>query len=104
MHGWYVDFFFDGNVLAFKPTIADVHTQATTDGGAMVGRVLHVATGAPRLMVVNVDGVRSFVGVVSDYAQLITDGFKRLSDEEWQEAISRHNPEDVSWMKDLVVR
>jgi hypothetical protein len=104
VHGWYVDFFFDGNVLAFKPTIADVHTQATTADGTTVGRVLHVATGAPRLMVVNVDGVRSFVGLVSDYAQVITDGFKRLSDEEWEAAISRNNPEDVSWMKELVVR
>jgi hypothetical protein len=104
VHGWYVDLFYDGNVLAFKPTIADVHTQPTDAAGNVVGRVLHVATGAPRLMVVNVDGARSFVGVVSDYSEVVTSGFQRLTDEEWRTRIQRGNAEDVPWMREIVAR
>ena len=57
LQGWYGDLFFDRSLgaLEYDPTIADVHTQPTTYAGASVGKVLHVATGRPRVMVVTLD-------------------------------------------------
>ena len=104
VHGWYVDLFYGGDPLAFKPTIADVHTQWTDQAGNEVGRVLHVGTGSPRTMVVRVDDSRSFVGVVSDYTELVTEHFQRLDDDGWRRSVSQGNPEDPPWMVDLVVR
>ncbi len=104
VHGWYVDLFYDGTVLPFDPTIADVHTQWTDEAGNEVGRVLHVGTGAPRLMAVRIDAARSFVGIVSDYSEVVTEHFQRLTDQVWTGAVIRQNPPDVPWMRDLVVR
>jgi hypothetical protein len=108
VRGWYIRLFFGGeDPLAFKPTIADVHTQPTDQGGNMVGKVLHVGTGWPRLMVVDIDtgkGPSPFVGVVSTYSEIVTDNFQRYTDEEWARAIAGDNAEDVPWMRDLVVR
>src|SRR3984885_2652753 len=75
VHGWYIDLFFGTDPLEFSPTIADVHTQPTDAAGNLVGRVLHVATGQPRLIVVNLgdrDHVHPYLGIVSTYAQLVT--------------------------------
>lgn len=85
--GWYTTLFY-GSVdpLEFDPTIADIHTQPTDAAGNMVGRVLHVGTGRPQTMVVTVmrdDGPRAYVGVVSSYYEVVTDGFTRLSDLDW---------------------
>jgi len=99
-----VDLLYDGDPLAVKPTIADVHTQPTDAEGDPVGRVLHVGTGFPRTMVVSVNAERTFVGLVYDYAEVTTDRFQRLSDSEWTETISNKNPDDVVWMRDVVVR
>jgi hypothetical protein len=104
IHGWYVDLFYDGEPLAFKPTIADVHTQPTDENGNMVGNVLHVGTGSPRLMVVDIDNSRRFVGLVSDYAEITVSHFLRLTDEDWTSMVAKKSPDDVAWMKDLVVR
>ncbi|WP_437878521.1 DUF3160 domain-containing protein [Sorangium sp. So ce513] len=107
--GWYAQLFFD-RAMSVKqdPTIADVHTQPTDAGGTPVGRVLHVATGLPRLMVVTADpcggAPRAFVGLASSYFELITDGFARVDDQLWAGAIRSMTPEDVPWMKDLVSR
>jgi hypothetical protein len=102
--GWYIDLFYGGDALEFKPTIADVHTQPDDASGNRVGRVLHIGTASPRLFVVNVDGVRSFVGIVSDYSETTTRGFQRLTDSEWETTVATQNPEDVPWMRDLVAR
>ena len=104
IHGWYVDLFYDGNVLPFAPTVADVHTQPTDEAGNDVGRVLHVGTGAPRLMVVRIDAARSFVGIVSDYSEVVTEHLRRLTDQVWNDMVIRQNPPDVPWMRDLVIR
>ena len=115
VRGWYTDLVYGGDALAFKPTIADVHTQWTDENGNPVGLVLHVGTGAPRLMVVDVGRrnpgeeepqgrSRYFVGVVSDYAEYTTSRFRRLTDQDWEGLIAQRNPEDVAWMRDLVVR
>ncbi|WP_433928760.1 DUF3160 domain-containing protein [Sorangium cellulosum] len=106
--GWYAQLFFDmAKSVELDPTIADVHTQPTDEGGAPVGRVLHVGTGLPRLMVVTADpcGTPSaFVGLASSYFEQITENFERMTDEEWADSIKETRPADVAWMKDLVSR
>jgi hypothetical protein len=104
--GWFPDLYF-GSATDFDPTIADVHTQPTEPGGALVGRVLHVATGAPRRMVVTAEtctGPRAYVGLASAYFQKTTDNFQRLDDDQWSDELSTQGaPADVAWMKGLVV-
>lgn len=40
--GWYLRLYFDAYAgLEYDPTIADVHTQPTDEGGGDVGRILH---------------------------------------------------------------
>jgi hypothetical protein len=100
--GWYADLFFDqGTSTEFKPTIADVHTDP--NGPA---RVLHVATGAPRLMYVTVDSAgdrTTFVGPVSSYFEKVGAGLKRWTDETWKRALLDSPPPQPSWMKEIVV-
>lgn len=113
VNGWYRDLVFNADGYlpidlpwSFDPTIADVHTQPTDAAGNIVGRVLHVGSGAPRLLVATVDtcsGPRAYVGVASSYYEKITDDFERLDDEAWSGMISRQSVPDVSWMQDLVV-
>lgn len=104
--GWYADLFFNNaKSIEYAPTIADVHTQPTDEGGAPVGRVLHVGTGNPRLMVVTADtcqGPRAYVGLASAYHETITEGFDRLDDDRWAEMA--RDAKDVSWVSDIVAR
>lgn len=106
--GWYADLFLTAaDRVAYDPSIADVHTQPTDENGEIVGRVLHVGTGMPRLMVVTADtcaGPRAYVGMASSYFERITDDFDRLTDEQWSEELQTATPEDVAWMSELVVR
>ncbi|UQA58319.1 DUF3160 domain-containing protein [Polyangium aurulentum] len=106
--GWYPQLFFSTyESVQRDPTIADVHTQPTDEGGNPVGRVLHVGTGAPRLMVVTADTCgtpRAFVGLASSYFEKVTENFDRMTDEQWASDILESNPADVPWMQDLVVR
>lgn len=107
--GWYGELFFDTDGAAeFDPTIADVHTQPTDEVGAFVGRVLHVGTGFPRLMVVTAEtcaGPRAYAGVVSAYHEVVTSQLQRLTDEDWAaEFATGVSPPDVPWLTDLVVR
>ena len=105
--GWYAALFFNPEKsIEFNPTIADVHTQPADWGGNIVGHVLHVGTGAPRLMVTTVDtcvGPRAYVGVSSAYHEVITDDFLRLTDEQWQQQLmSSQPPADVEWMQGIL--
>jgi hypothetical protein len=106
--GWYADMFFDtSEAVLFDPTIADVHTQPTDELGVEVGRVLHVATGMARLMVVTVDtcaGPRAYAGLVSSYYEKITDDYERLSDEDWLEKLMKSDPPTVPWMDRVIVK
>ncbi|WP_437957315.1 DUF3160 domain-containing protein [Sorangium sp. So ce119] len=107
--GWYAQLFFDPLKSVLQdPTIVDVHTQPTDAGGAPVGRVLHVGTGMPRLMVVTADpcggAPRAFVGLASSYFETITGNFERMTDEAWADEIKSATPDDVPWMSDLVSR
>jgi hypothetical protein len=110
-NGWYPRLGFRGvgtaSDTAFDPTIADVHTQPTDEGGAPVGRVLHVGTGHARLMIVtadNCEGPQAYVGLASSYFERVTENFERLNDEQWSAEITLTTPEDVPWMRDIVVR
>ncbi|WP_437791719.1 DUF3160 domain-containing protein [Sorangium sp. So ce693] len=107
VEGWYMQLFFDQmKSLEQDPTIADVHTQPT-ENGVPVGRVLHVGTGLPRLMVVTADpcggAPRAFVGLASSYFEAVTEDFERMDDQQWARTVLRTTP-DVPWMTDLVSR
>ena len=106
--GWYAHLFFDTEgAVEFDPTIADVHTQPTDEAGNQVGRILHVGTGAPRLLVVAVDtctGPRAYAGLASAYFERVTENFERLTDDTWATELTGSTPADVEWMSDLVVR
>jgi hypothetical protein len=102
-----VDLYFDRDPLAFAPTIADVHTQPEDPDGNPAGNVLHVGTARPRLIVLNGgdrDHIRPYVGAVSMFAQKVLPNFQRETDEEWLRQLVSGNPEDVEWMRDVVVR
>ncbi len=107
-YGWYTDLFIDPFFsIERDPTVADVHTQPADEAGRTVGRILHLATGEPRLMAVTIDtctGPRAYMGPVFSYFETITEDFLRLTDEEWADALAVETPTDVPWMKDLVVR
>ncbi len=106
--GWYADLFYQRDKsIEFDPTIADVHTQPADEAGNPVGRVLHVGTGYPRLMVVTVDtcmGPRAYAGVVYAYHELVTEKFKRLTDEDWAQSLRSKDAsiKDPSWLAPLL--
>lgn len=104
--GWYVDLFLNqADITKCQPTIADVHTQPADAAGTEVGRILHVGTGYPRLMVTTMDtctGPKAYVGVVFAYHERIAEKWKRLTDEEWGTEVASKSPADVEWMSDLV--
>jgi len=105
--GWYGQLYFDVTTGSeYDPTIADVHTQPTDEAGNLVGRVLHVATGMPRLMVVSVNtcqGPRAYAGLAASYFEKVTEQFQRLDDQAWSADVNAvaHEP-NVRWMTDLV--
>ncbi|HYQ42880.1 MAG TPA: DUF3160 domain-containing protein [Polyangiaceae bacterium] len=105
--GWLADLYFvpDESIEA-SPTIADVHTQPADESGNPVGKVLHVATGYPRLMITTVDtcqGPRAYAGVTFAYHEQVTRDLQRLTDAEWLTQLdSRARPSDVTWMAPIV--
>jgi hypothetical protein len=104
--GWYARLFFDNWTSDdFDPTIADVHTQPTDEFGNVVGRVLHVGTGMPRLMVVttnNCSGPRAYAGLAFSYYEKLTENFDRLDDPTWSDTIQNAPPDDVAWVSGLL--
>jgi hypothetical protein len=103
--GWYGRLQIDPRRLAeYDPVVADVHTQPTDEGGAPVGRVLHVGVGRPRIMVVTVDtchGPRAYAGPVLPFHQAITEDFERLTDDDWAARVSRGEVETPAWLADV---
>jgi hypothetical protein len=102
--GWLADLYLvRDKSIEFDPTIADVHTQPADEVGNIVGKVLHVGTGHPRLMVTTVDtcqGPRAYAGVTFAYHEKVTDDFERLTDEVWAGQVS--TAEDVEWIKPIL--
>jgi hypothetical protein len=106
--GWYADLFYQrAKSIEQDLTIADVHTQPAEADGTIVGKVLHVGTGFPRLLALTVDtctGPRAYVGMAYAYHELVTRDFERLTDEEWTQRVEAAPPADVSWMENVVAR
>jgi hypothetical protein len=102
--GWLADLYFDPmSSIEASPTIADVHTQPADEGGNPVGKVLHVGTGYPRLMITTVDtcqGPRAYAGVTFAYHEQVTTDYQRLTDEAWLEQLNTtaKPAQDVPWM------
>ncbi len=106
--GWYNDLFFDVQKgLTWDFTVADVHTQPTDLGGAVVGHVLHVGNGKINMGVFLADNpcnpgqYMAFAGPVSSFHQEVTSNFKRLNDQEWEEyfwAGYESYPERPDWV------
>jgi hypothetical protein len=109
--GWYADMFFDQQVVAdCDYIIADVHTQPTDEGGAVVGRVLHVATGKINLGVFTASSPSNdfapmaYAGPVFSYYEKITDNFLRLTDETWTASIQKDSlPLRPDWVNSFLV-
>lgn len=101
--GWYTRLFFTPDAAVdFDPTIADVHTQPTDEGGSDVGRILHLGTGYARAMIVTVNtctGPRAYAGLASSYAEKITERWHRLNDQDWANIIQSSPFPDVPWMQ-----
>ncbi|MEO6603504.1 MAG: DUF3160 domain-containing protein [Polyangiaceae bacterium] len=99
--GWYGSLHYQpSKAIEFDPTIADVHTEPTDEAGTDVGRVLHVGTGMPELMVVTVDGcdgAHAYVGLASTYYEHITEHYERLNDSEWSMMLPG-KPVRPSWL------
>ncbi len=109
-YGWYTELFFMSDYyepFERDPTVADVHTQPADEAGNPVGRVLHVAVGEPRTMVVTAntcEGPRAYVGPVFSYFEKITEDFERLTDEQWAEELQSASQTDVPWMRPVISR
>jgi len=103
--GWFAKLHYgaSGGMISsqLKPTITDVHTQQTDEVENTVGRILHVGTGIPRLMVVTVNTCqrpRAYAGAATAYHEQITSDWKRLTDAEWsQQLLGVPRPADVAW-------
>ncbi|MET0795679.1 MAG: DUF3160 domain-containing protein, partial [Polyangiaceae bacterium] len=105
--GWLSDLYFlPQTSIEASPTIADVHTQPADESGAPVGKVLHVATGYPRLIVTTVDtcqGPRAYAGVTFAYHEQVTTDYQRLTDEAWLGQLATGTPPaDVPWMAPVI--
>ncbi len=104
--GWYADLFYERErSIELDPTIADVHTQPADAAGNIVGKVLHVGTGLPRLMTMTVDtcvGPRAYVGMAYAYHEQITENFERLTDEVWTERLLTEAPAEVPWARGFI--
>lgn len=104
--GWYPSLFYSPDSADKQDTlVADVHTQPADEDGTMVGKVLHVGTGFPRLMVVTFNtcsGPRAYAGVVSAYHETVTSNFDRLTDARWTKQLGATPPAEVPWLAGLV--
>jgi hypothetical protein len=108
LSGWYLKLFLNQYAgLEYDPKVADVHTQPTDAAGNDVGRILHVGTGAPRLMVVTVDtcqGPRAYAGLAFSYGEQITENWSRLNDKAWSDELAKGPFPDVSWMSSVLAQ
>ncbi|MGH9885503.1 MAG: DUF3160 domain-containing protein, partial [bacterium] len=105
--GWYGHLYYDrSHALEHEPVIVDIHTQVTDDDADQLGRVLHVATALPRMMVVTLahDGgqhTQTYRGFVSTYQEKTTDHFQRITDEEWRDELMQRPAMVLPWLRDV---
>jgi len=95
--GWYPQLIYGGNPDAYEPSVADVHTDPNS------GAVLEEAVGDVGFVVVAVDNGpdrMAYVGPVYSYYEFTTPARKRMTDEEWSDAIrSRKVPPRPSFTR-----
>lgn len=104
--GWINDLLFPAmDTWDFDFTVADVHTQPTEPGGAVVGNVLHVGNGLINLGVFIAPGTvetgRSmcYAGPVGSFHTQIEKDFKRLNDDAWEAMFLEGKvPERPDWV------
>jgi hypothetical protein len=102
--GWYPHLFYQGpnDCANLDLVVADVHTQPTDEFGTFVGHVMHAGTGPINLGIFVADdhegGPMAFVGPMLSYYEHVTMNFKRLTDEEWQEAYKQPPSLRPSWV------
>lgn len=108
--GWYGKLLLvldNGDPYTSDLLTVDIHTQPTDEMGALVGKVMHMATGFPRLMVVTVEsctGPRAYAGPVYSTHNFVTENFERLTDGDWAERYYQEGAVELPWLEDLVVR
>lgn len=104
--GWYLKLFLEpGSGTEYDPVVADVHTQPTDGFGSDVGRILHVGTGAPRLMIVTAEtcqGPRAYVGLAFSYGEFVAEDWKRLNDQDWAAKLREEPFPDAAWMSSIL--
>lgn len=107
--GWFGDLYYDHSEAIWgSPTITDVFTQQTDTGGNASGRVLHLATGDPRMIAVTIrhDGgqhTQTYRGFVAAYSERVTENFVRFDDAAWSLHLLRSgNDPAPSWLRPLM--
>jgi hypothetical protein len=99
--GWYPNLFVDTKVNDIDFIIADVHTAPTDEAGNPVGWVMHAGTGRVNLGIVIAPsqngGSTAYAGAMMSYHQNVTTNFKRLTDNEWWDAICRTDQPRPDW-------
>ncbi len=92
--GWYPRLMYSYGTFSGSErlVVADVHTAPSDENGNLVGWVLHGGTGPVNLGIVVAQipdvGQTAFIGPVLSYYEVVTQGFKRLTDNEWSTAYS----------------
>jgi hypothetical protein len=103
--GWFLDLYYNIDKLIEEDdyVIADVHTQATDEGGNLIGKILHVGTGKVNLGIFlagspsdNYQPV-AFVGPCMSYYEHITLDWDRKTDEWWSAMIQGGFPARPEW-------
>lgn len=104
--GWYADMLLDPyNMLESDYLIVDVHTQPTLKNGEVVGKVLHLATGAVNLGIFilqnsETESYMAYTGPFFSCYDTITYNFERLTDEDWGAAVINNSiPLRPEWTK-----
>ncbi len=96
LSGWYPSLYASGDSTTWKPSVVSVHSNPENH------EILHVGVGDANYLVTVLDtggALRTFVGPVYSYYELTTRD-ERLTDERWEEVLSKPNPPDVpAWLQ-----
>jgi hypothetical protein len=103
--GWFLDLYYNIDKLTEEDdyVIADVHTQATDEGGSLIGKVLHVGTGKVNLGIFLAGSPSdqykpvAFIGPCMSYYEHTTLNWDRKTDEWWTATIQNEFPPRPEW-------
>ncbi|MBI5532818.1 MAG: DUF3160 domain-containing protein [Deltaproteobacteria bacterium] len=93
--GWYPSLFFDSDPAAYRPVIADVHTDPHND------LVLEAGVGGASFLVVAVDNGDDravYVGPTYSYYEFKVRSAERMTDELWEKALDKQPPVRPAWV------